>query len=202
MRAYRSYRWLFAVGLMGTTGEFLIALLLAYSVSAQSDAIHAFTHLSLYALACLVSRQIVIHHMDAHHAYHYHERFLKYYAFFVFAGLAWICSMSIMKLVSGEAVINLYMLESVSIGLCANIISIKILGNISKSHPQASHTHKAHKLFTLDAKGDLAISAIVLVASLLYTLFPSLPMHIIDPTISFGAVGWIGWSGIQIIKGT
>lgn len=201
MRAYQSYRWLFAIGLVGATVEFLVALLLTHSVSAQSDAIHAFTHLSLYALACLVSRQIVIHHMDAHRAYHYHEQFLKYYAFFVFAGLAWICYMSIMKFVSGEAVINRYMLESVSIGLCANAISIMILGNISKNRPKTLHTHKAHKLFILDAKGDFAISLIVLITSLLFTLFPSLPMHIIDPTISLGAVGWIGYSGVQIIKG-
>lgn len=201
VREYRNYRYLFAVGLIGAIAEFLIALMLAHSVSAQADAIHALSHLSLYALACFVSRQIVIRGMDAHRAHHYHEQFLKYYALLVFAGLAWICSMSIIKLASAQIVVSSYMLISVSVGLCANIIALKILHNISNNHHHIIHAHKAHKLFTLDAQGDLAISLIVLITSLLYILFPSIPIRMIDPIISFCAALWIGWSGIQIVRG-
>lgn len=200
--ASRNYRYLFIISLIGAAAEFFVALLMTHSVSAQTDAMHTLTHLSLYALAYWVSRQIVIRRMDAHHAYHYHEQFLMYYAFLVFAGLAWVCYMSITKLIWAETVIaSPYMLISVGAGLCANIIALKILGNISNNHDKSAHTHKAHKLFTLDAKGDLAISLIVLVTSLLYMRFPSLPIHVIDPVISFCAIGWIAWSGIQIIKG-
>lgn len=200
--AYRSYRYLFAVSLLGAAAEFLVALLMTHSVSAQTDAMHTLTHLSLYALACLVSRQIIVRRMDAHRAYHYHEKFLKYYAFLVFAGLAWVATLSIIKLILAETVIaSPSMLVSVGAGLCANIIALKILSNISNNHDQAVHSHKTHKLFILDAKGDLAISVIVLVTSSLYMIFPLLPIHIIDPLISFAAIVWIGWSGIQIIKG-
>lgn len=199
---YQNYRYLFAVSIVGAAAEFLVALLMTHSVSAQTDAMHTLTHLSLYALAYWVSKQIVIRRMDAHRAYHYHKHFFKYYAFLTFAGLAWVCSMSIIKLVSAETVVgNAYMLLSVGAGLCANIIALKILGNISTNDDKTAHTHRRHKLFILDAKGDIAISVIVLLTSLLYIKFPSLPIHIIDPVISLAALGWIGWSGIQIVKG-
>ena len=179
----------------------MIALILARSVSAQADAIHALTHLSLYALAYRVSRQIVVRRMDAHEAYHYHEQFLKYYAFLVFTGLGWIFFTSIAKLQSSEGVTTSYMLLSVSMGLCANIIALKILNNITKNHGEIAYIHRTHQWLSLDTWGDFAFSVIVLITSLLYMLFPSLPTHIIDPILSLCAVGWIGWSGIQIMKG-
>ena len=199
MHEYRNYCKLFVVGSIGAIAEFLIALILAHSVSAQADAIHALTHVSLYAVACLVTRQIVVHRMDIHQAYHYHKKFLHYFALLIFGGLAWICYMAIAKLTSHEAVVSSYMLIGVSVGLCANVISLKILINIANIHGKVASKHKTHRLLSLDAWGDFAISVIVLITSIASLLFPLLPVNIIDPIISLGAVGWIGWSGIHIL---
>lgn len=201
MHEYRNYRKLFVVGSIGAIAEFLIALILAHSVSAQADAIHALTHVSLYALACLVTRQIVIRGMNAHQAYHHHKKFLSHFALLIFVGLVWICYMSISKLASPETVVSSYMLIGVSVGLCANIISLKILNRISKLKSETAPTHKTHRLLSLDAWGDSTFSVIVLITSLASLLFPSLPIRIIDPMISLGAVVWIGWSGVQILRG-
>lgn len=201
MHEYRNYRYLFVVGSVGAIAEFLIALVFAHSVSAQADAIHALTHLSLYALAFWVSGQIMIRKMNPHEAYHYHEQFLNLYATLVFVGLAWILFTSITKLRSSESVITTYMLMSVSVGLCANIIALKILNGISKFKNEDTRIHRAHQWLSLDTWGDFAFSVIVLIASLASLLFPSLPIRIIDPIISLGAVVWIGWSGVQILKG-
>lgn len=197
---YRNYRYLFVVGSVGAIAEFVIALVLAKSVSAQADAIHALTHVSLYALAWLVTRQIVMRGMNAHQAYHHHEKFLNRFALLIFAGLAWICYMSISKLAFPETVVSSYMLMGVSLGLCANIIALKILSRISKFKSEVAPKHKTHQLLSLDAWGDFAFSVIVLITALVSFLFPSLPIHMIDPIISLGAVGWIGWSGVQILK--
>ena len=184
---------------MGAIAEFLIALLLAHSVSVQADAIHALTHLSLYALACFVSGRIVARNMNPHEAYHYQEKFLYCYALLIFAGLAWILFTSITKLQSSQNVITTYMFMSAGIGLCANIIALYILNGISKAHIEVSHKHRTHQLLNVDTWGDLAFSVIVLVTSIASLLYPWLPIHIIDPVISFGAIGWIGWSGTRII---
>lgn len=200
MHEYRNYRYLFIVGSIGAIAEFLIALVLAHSVSAQADAIHALTHVSLYALAWLVTRQIVMRGMNAHQAYHHHEKFLNRFALLIFAGLAWICYMSISKLTSPETIVSSYMLTSVSVGLCANIIALKILNRISKFKSEVASKHKTHRLLSLDTWGDFAFSVIVLITSLVSLLRPALPIHIIDPIISFGAIGWIGWSGVRILR--
>ena len=200
MHEYRNYCYLFAVSIVSAGAEFLIALLLAHSVSAQADAIHAVTHVALYALALFVSRQIHIHRMDAHSAHHYREKFLILYVLLVFTGLAWISYTSIVKLFSSEVVVSMFMMLSVSIGLCGNIIALKLLHGISKLHEDAAHRHTAHRWISLDTWRDFAFSVIVLLTSLVAIIVPSVPIRVIDPIISLGAVAWIGWSGIQILR--
>ena len=199
LHVYRNYRYLFAIGFIGAIAEFLIALVLAHSVSVQADAIHALTHLSLYALACVVSGQIVARNMNPHEAYHYQEKFIYLYALLIFVGLAWILFTSITKLQSSENVITTYMFMSAGIGLSANIIALKILNAISKAHVEVVHKHRTHQLLNKDTRGDLAFSVIVLITSITSLSYPWLPIRIIDPVISFGAIGWIGWSIIRII---
>ncbi len=201
MYEYHNYRYLFVVSFVGAIAEFFIALVLAHSVSAQADAIHALTHLALYALACFVSRQIITCRMDPHQAYHYHEKFLKLYALFVFIGLAWVSYTSIIKLWSPEIVISGYMLLGVSIGLFANIIALKILNDISKKQHEVIHKHTAYAWIRLDTWGDFAFSVIVLITSLASLAFPLMPIRVIDPVISLIGVAWIALSGAQILKG-
>ena len=201
MREYRNYWYLFVVSVVSATAEFLIALLLAHSVSAQADAIHALTHLALYALALFVSRQIYIRHMDMRAAYQYRDKFIVFYAAFVFVGLAWISYMSIAKLRSFDSVVSHYMLLSVSIGLCGNIIALKLLHAISKIHGEIAHAHRTHQWISLDTWVDFAFSVIVLVTSIAGILFPTLPIRGIDSIISLAAVIWIGTSGIAIMRG-
>ena len=196
MHEYRNYCWLFIIGSTSAVTEFFIAIIFAHSISAQADAIHALTHLSLYALALWVSRQVFIRQMDAHTAHHYREKFLIFYALFVFIGLAWISYTSVVKLLSSDPVVSSYMLLSGSVGLCGNIIALKILHAISKIHGDELHTHAAHQWISLDAWGDFAFSVIVVYNALTALL----PIHIIDVIASLCAVLWIGWSGIQIFK--
>ena len=193
---YRNYCWLFIVGFTSAVVEFLIAILFAHSVSAQADAIHALTHLSLYALALWVSRQVFIRQMDAHTAHHYREKFLIFYALFVFIGLAWISYMSISKLLSSESVASNYMLLGGSVGLCGNIIALRILHAISKIHGKAIHAHATHQWISLDTWGDFAFSVIVVYNALTALL----PIRVIDVVASLAAIVWIGWSGIQILR--
>lgn len=196
---YHNYCYLFAVSLVAAVGEFLIALLLAHSVSAQADAIHALTHVALIGLAFWISRQIYTRHMNPHRAHDYREKFIIFYVLLVFLGLVWISYMSIVKLLSSEIVVSSYMLASVSVGLCGNIIALFILKTISRIHGNA-YTHTAHQWLRLDTWGDFIFSVIVLITSLAGILFSALPIKVIDPIISIGAAVWIGWSGIQILR--
>ena len=197
---YKNYCYLFIVSTISAVAEFCIALFLAHSVSAQADAIHALTHLSLYTLGLWVSRQIFIQKMDAHTTHHYREKFLILYVLFVFMGLVWISYTSLMKFFSSEIVVSYYMILSVSMGLCGNIIALSILHKISKIHGNTIHIHTAHQWIHLDAWGDFAFSIIVLITSLTALAIPSLPIRIIDPIISMGAVVWIGTSGLMILQ--
>ena len=201
MREYRNYWYLFVVSIVSATAEFLVALLLAHSVSAQADAIHALTHFALYALAVFVSRQVYVRHMDACAAYQYRDRFIVFYALLVFTGLAWISYMSIAKLRSPDIIASNYMLLSVSIGLCGNIIALKLLNSISKIYGEIAPVHRAHQWISLDTWGDFAFLLIVLATSIAGILFPTLPIRIIDPVISLVAAAWIGASGIAIMRG-
>ena len=202
MREYRNYCYLFVVSFVSAAAEFLIALLLAHSVSAQADAIHALTHFALYTLALFVSRQIYLRRMNTHAAYHYRNRFVFVYALLVFIGLAWIIYMSIAKLFSLDIVASNYMLLSVGIGLCGNIVALKLMNTISKIHGEALRQHTTHRWISLDTWGDFAFSVIVLITSLAGLLFPVLPIHVIDPVISLAAAIWIGASGTRILWGT
>ena len=202
MHEYWSYVWLFVISFVSAAAESLIAIFFAHSVSAQADAIHTITHLSLYALALYVSRQIVVRGMNSDSAHDYREKFLIWYVLMVFMGLVWISYTSIAKLFSSEPVASNYMLLGVSIGLCGNIIVLALLHKISKIHGDAVHKHTAHSWLSLDAWGDSAFSVIVLLASVTAILFPALPIRIIDPVLSLGAVIWIGWSAILILKKT
>ena len=197
---YRNYCYLFIVSILSAGAEFLIALFLAHSVSAQADAIHALTHLMLYALALYVSRNVYVRHMSAHDAFHYRDKFVTLYVALVFVGLAWITYTSIIKLMTSDVVATGYMLLSVTIGLTGNIIALKLLNSISKMHTQTGHSHRAHRWINLDAWGDFAFSVIVLITSIAGMMFPSLPVRIIDPLISIAAVIWIGGSGIQMLR--
>lgn len=199
-REYRTYCCLFIVSFIGASMEFLIALLLARSVSAQADAIHAFTHLALYGLSLWISRQIFIRRMNRHDAYHYREQFLIFYVLLVFTGLVWICYTSITKLFSYEAVVSSYMLMSVTAGLLSNIIALGILRSLSKMHGNATSEHRTHQWLSLDTWWDFMFSVIVLATALLGIGFPSLPIHMIDPILSLGAVIWMAYSGIQILR--
>ena len=201
MREYLNYCYLFMVSFVSATAEFLIALLLAHSISAQADAIHALTHFALYALALFVSRQIYLRGMNVHAAYHYRDRFIFVYVLLVFIGLAWILYTSIAKLFLPDIVASNYMLLSVGIGLCGNIVALKLMNTISKIHGEVLRQHTTHRWISLDTWGDFAFSLIVLVTSLAGMLFPVLPIHVIDPVISLAAAAWIGASGIVIMRG-
>ncbi|MDP3778446.1 MAG: cation transporter [bacterium] len=200
LREYQNYFWLFAVGLVSAAGEFLLALLLANSVSAQADAIHSLTHIALYAFALWISRQIYTRQMNPQEAYDYRDTFLIFYVLPVFLGLAWILYTSVTKLFSPEHVLSSYMLASVGIGLAGNIIALKILNTISKIHGEAVRHHTAHRWLSLDTWGDFAFSLIVLITSIMGMAFPLLPINMIDLVVSTAGVIWIGWSGIQIIR--
>lgn len=200
VREYKNYCYLFIISIIGALAEFIIALFYAHSSSAQADAIHALTHVALFAIAYGVSKKIVTRNMNTHEAYHYHEKFLNLYAILVFTGLTWVLYTSIIKLWSYEYVVTKYMLISVSVGLCANIIALLLLNSMSKIRGSTSHQHRAHQWLNLDTWGDLAFSVIVLFTSVISLMIPSLPLHYIDPIISLGAVIWIAWSGIQIFK--
>lgn len=199
-REYINYGYLFAVSFVAAVGEFLGAILLAHSVSAQTDAIHGLTHVALYGLALWVSREIYLRQMTIHDAHHYREKFIIFYVPLVFMGLAWTSYTSVLKLLSSETVISGYMLASVSVGLCGNIVALAILNAISKIHGEAAHTHTAHQWLSLDTWGDLAFSVIVLITSVAAIIAPRLPIHIIDPVISFLGIIWIGSLGIQILR--
>lgn len=197
---YHGYTYLFSIAFISASAEFIIALLLAHSVSAQADAIHALTHLSLYGLAFWVSWQVVKLHMDAHKESHYREKFIPLYAVLVFAGLVWVLYTSIMKLFSNEPVISGYMLLSVSVGLVGNIIALTMLNKISKVHSHVAEASAAYQWLDLDTWGDFAISLIVFITSIMSIAWPSLPIRFIDPCISIAAAFWIGWSGMQILR--
>ena len=193
---YRNYCYLFAVSIASAGAEFLIALLLAHSVSAQADAIHALTHLSLYALALWVSRQVLIRRMDAHAAHHYREKFLIFYALFVFIGLAWIFYTALAKISSSEPVVSNYMLISGIVGLCGNIVALRLLRTISKIHGEAVHARADHQWISLDTWGDFALSILVVYNAMTALL----SIRLLDVIASFGAVVWIGVSGLRILK--
>lgn len=197
---YHRYVYLFAVGFVSASGEFLVALIFAHSMSAQADAIHALTHLLLYGLAFWVSRQVLIRQMGDHEEGHYREQFTYVYAGLVFAGLGWVIYNSIAKLFSAEGVISGYMFLSVSIGLSGNIIALTLLNSISKIHGAVADKSRPYRWLHLDTWGDFSISVIVLATSLIALAFPSLPLRFIDPVISLGAALWIGWSGVQIFR--
>lgn len=197
---YYYYICLFTVGFAFAGGEFLIALFLAHSISAQADAIHALTHLLLYGLALWVSRQVLLRKMNDHEEGHYRERFTYWFAGIIFTGLGWLMYNSFAKLFSAEAVLSGYMLLSVSVGLSGNIIARILLNLISKVHGTVADKSRPYRCLNLDAWVDLGISLIVFVTSLAALVFPSLPIRYIDPIISLGAVAWIGWSGVQIMR--
>lgn len=198
-REYYYYCLLFPISIVAAFGEFLIALLFAHSSSAQADAIHAITHITLYGLALLVSRNIHKRRMDAQTAHAYRGKFLVLYMLLVFLGLGWIIYVSLIKLISSETVVSAYMLLSVGIGLCGNIIALIILNAIAKIHGDAIYHHAAHRWLNLDAWGDFAFSVGILIIAGIGILFPTFPTHIVDSVFSLIVVVWIGWSGIQIL---
>lgn len=199
-REYINYGYLFGVSFMFAVGEFLIAILLAHSVSAQTDAIHGLTHVALYGLAFWVSRQIYMRQMTVHNAHHYRERFIILYVPLVFMGLAWTSYTSVVKLLSSETVVSAYMLASVSVGLCGTVIALRILHTISTIHREAVHRHTAHHWISLDTWGDFAFSVIVLITSIAAIIASWLPIYIIDPVLSFVGIIWIGLLGVQILR--
>ena len=186
--------------LVSTCGEFLPALLLAHSVSAQADAIHGLVHLSLYSVALWVSRQVLIRNMDAHAEYHYREKFTAIYMPLIFVSLAWVAYASVAKFFSPENVATNYMLTSVSIGICGNIICLRILASIWRIQGNAPHKGKAHRLLSWDALGDSLFSAIVLATALAGLKFPQLPIHFIDPVVSLGGIAWISWLCMRVLR--
>lgn len=196
----RYYFYLFIVGFVCAIGEFEIARDLGNSISAQADAIHAFTHLLLQGLGLWVSRQVLMRQMNNHEEGHYREQFTYWYAGIIFVGLGWLIYNSFTKLFSAEEVMSGYMLLSVSVGLSGNIIALILLNMISKVHGAVAGNSRPYRYFHLDTWVDSSISLAVFVTALGTLIFPSLPIRYIDPIISLGAAAWIGLSGIQILR--
>ena len=200
MREYRNYCYLLIVSFVNFVVPFLIALILAHSVSAQADAIHELTHLTLYAMALWTSRHVLLHKMDAHAEYHYREKFTKFYAPLIFISLVWVSYASIVKLFSSESVATDYMFISVGIGICGKIIELWILARISKIQGNASHKIKALWLLIYDASGDFLFSVIVITTACAGIMLPWLPIHIIDPVVSLGGVVWIASLCMHVLR--
>ena len=195
-RVYRNYCYLFIVSFVSAIGEFLIALLLAHSVSAQADAIHSMVHVSLYGIALWISKNILYKKMNEHEASHYREKFITLFAIIVFSSLGLVLYNSIARLLSSEAIVSEYMLLSVAVGLSGNMIALKILNTITKIQGGAASKNTTHNLLSLDTWGDFAISILVLFTAVVALV----PIWLLDFLISLGAVAWIGVSGLRILK--